>query len=108
MIALGAGEAEQPLLENRVAAVPKCEREAEPAFAIADAQQAILAPAVGAAAGLVVREVVPGVAVLGVVLAHRAPLPLGEIRAPPLPVLAAAVAFFQPEGFCIRKFDALS
>ena len=40
-------------------AVPQREREAEPALAVADAEQAVLAPAVGAAARVVVREVVP-------------------------------------------------
>ena len=82
MVALGAGQAEQPLLEDRVAPVPQREREAQPALAVADAEQAVLAPAVGAAARVVVREVVPAVAVGRVVLAHRAPLPLGRGTAP--------------------------
>ena len=59
VVALGAGQAEEPLLEDRVAAVPEGQGEAEPALAVGDAQQAVLAPAVGAAAGVVVREVVP-------------------------------------------------
>ena len=59
VVALGAGQAEQPLLQDRVAAVPQREREAEPALAVGDAEQAVLAPAVGAAARVVVREVVP-------------------------------------------------
>src|SRR5215470_15868432 len=37
---------------------------------------------------MVVREVLPGGAVLAVVLAHRPPLALGQIRAPVVPVAA--------------------
>jgi hypothetical protein len=39
---------------------------------------------IGARAGLVVREVVPRIAVLTVVLAHRAPLAFAEVGRPPL------------------------
>ena len=56
-----------------------------------DAGDAVLAPAIGAAAGVVVREVVPGVAVRAVVLAHRAPLALAQVRPPRLPALAVRV-----------------
>ena len=51
-------------------------------LAIADAEDPVLSPAVGAGPGLVVGEVVPGVAVVAVVLADSAPLPFAEIRAP--------------------------
>ena len=63
-----------------------------------DAEQAVLAPAVGAAARVVVREVVPAVAVGRVVLAHRAPLPLGEVRPPALPVAARCVLLEPPRS----------
>ena len=59
VVALGAGQAEDPLLEDRVAAVPEREREAERLPVVADAGEAVLAPAVGARAGVVVREVAP-------------------------------------------------
>src|SRR5262249_10659413 len=90
VVALVAGEPEQPLLDDRVALVPDREREREPALPVADPEQAVLAPAVGAAAGVVVRERVPGVAVRRVVLAHRSPLALRQVRPPALPVLLAA------------------
>ena len=54
VVALGTGEAEQALLEDGVLAVPQGQAEAEPALPIGDAQQAILAPAVGAAPRLIV------------------------------------------------------
>ena len=56
VVALRAGQAEQPLLQDRVAAVPQRQREAQPALAIADAQQPVFAPAIRAAAGLIVRR----------------------------------------------------
>src|SRR5581483_36795 len=98
MVPLGAGEAEEPLLEDRVAAVPQSQREADAALAVADPQQAILPPAVGAAAGVIVRQVIPGVAVRRVVLAHRPPLPLGEVGPPALPVLLAPGVLLETHG----------
>ena len=53
--------------------------EAEPLLVVGDAGQAVLAPAVGARAGLIVGEVVPGVSVPTVILPHRAPLPLAQV-----------------------------
>src|SRR4029079_18720641 len=85
VVALAVREAEHPLLEDRVRAVPQGEREAEALALVGDAGDAVLAPAVGARARLVVGEVAPGVAVVAVVLAHRPPLALAEVRAPRLP-----------------------
>ena len=85
VVALAVGQAEEPLLEDRVLAVPQGQGEAEPLLVVGDAGDAVLAPAIGARAGLVVGEVVPGVAVLAVVLAHGAPLALAEVRPPLLP-----------------------
>ena len=77
VVPLGSGHAEQPLLEDGVAFVPQRDGEAQAALAIGNAQQAVLAPAVSAAARLVMGEVVPAVATFGIVLAHRSPLALG-------------------------------
>ena len=46
-------------------------------MAIGDAADAVFAPAVRAAAGVIVRQIFPGVTVRAVVLAHRAPLAIG-------------------------------
>src|SRR5438094_2245483 len=70
VIALAVGEAEQALLHDGIDAVPEGQREAEPLLIVGDPGQAVLAPAVRARAGLIVAEVVPGVAALAVVLAH--------------------------------------
>ena len=53
VVALVAGEAEEPLLQDRVAAVPQRQREADALVAVADAGQAVLVPAVGARGGVV-------------------------------------------------------
>jgi len=99
VVALGTGESEQALLQERITFVPQRPREAESALAIGDAEQAVFAPAVGAPARVLVREVVPAVAVLAVVLAHRAPLPLGEVGPPALPVEFAAAVLAQAFAF---------
>ena len=99
VVALRVGQAKQALLQNRIATIPQRQCEAEAAFAIAQAEQTILAPAVGAAAGVVVREILPARPVRRVILAHGAPLPFGEIRPPALPVFSARAIFREPNGF---------
>ena len=85
VVALAVGEPEHPLLQDRVGAVPERERQAQPLALVADSRDPVLAPPVSPRARLVVREVVPGVAVVAVVLADRAPLALAQVRAPGLP-----------------------
>src|SRR5271165_5559985 len=84
VIGLAVGQAVYPLLEDRVLAVPQGKGEAQSLLVVAETGEAILAPVIGARSGLIVGEVVPRVPVLTVVLAHRAPLALTEVR-PPLP-----------------------
>ena len=88
VVALAVGQAEQPLLEDRVPLVPQSEPETPVQPFVGPAGQAVLSPAVGPAAGVVVRECVPRVTVGAVILAHRAPLPVADIRAPASPSLA--------------------
>ena len=96
VVALVAGQAEDALLEDRVAAVPQGEPDAQPLLDVAEARQPVLAPPVGAGAGVVVRQVGPGLAVGAVVLPHRAPLPFREVGPPQVPVARAAQAQLQP------------
>ena len=63
MISLLPGEAKEPLFQNGIALVPKCESKTKPLPGIGDAADAVFTPAVGAGAGLVVREVPPRVAI---------------------------------------------
>jgi hypothetical protein len=63
VVALVAGQPKEPLLEDGVALVPQADGQTQVLEAVADPGQAVLVPAVGAAAGVVVGEVVPGFAV---------------------------------------------
>src|ERR1043166_8644070 len=86
VIALGSAQAKKALLQNRVTPVPQGERKTEATLAIANSEQAVFAPAISAAAGVVMRKIIPARAAGRIILAHRAPLPLDQIRSPPLPV----------------------
>ena len=54
VVALPVGEAEHPLLEDRVRAVPQRQRQTQALALVADPRDAVLAPAVGARARLIV------------------------------------------------------
>src|SRR5580698_9005068 len=68
-------------------------------MAVAKAGDAVFAPAVSAGTRVIVREIIPGVAVGAVVLANRAPLAFGKIRTPALPMDFAFAAGFEAFGF---------
>src|SRR6266508_549445 len=86
VVAFVAGETEKALLENGVFAIPKGQREADVLMPVADAADAVFAPAIGAAARVVMGQIFPGRAVGAVIFADRAPLALGQIGSPALPV----------------------
>ena len=86
MIPLFSGEPEKAFFQDGVAAIPQRQRKAKVLMAVADAGNPVFAPAIGARAGMVVREVVPGGAVRAVVLANGSPLALAQVRSPALPV----------------------
>src|SRR5262245_21198315 len=91
VIAGVAGQPEHALLEDRVDAVPQRESEAERLLLVAEAGHAVLVPPEDPRPRVIMREVGPGVAVLAVVLADRAPGPLGQIRPPRPPAPRAGV-----------------
>ena len=96
VVALRAGQAEHPLLEDRVDAVPQRQRQAPVLRLVAEPGHPVLVPPVHPGPGVVVREEVPGVAVGAVVLADRSPGPFGEVGTPVAPRLGAAVRVGQP------------
>src|ERR1700745_2444007 len=62
---------------------------------------------------MVVRKVLPCGTIRAVILAHRAPLPLGQIRPPALPVLLPGTRFFKSAVFdglysCHGVLDSLT
>src|ERR1700689_2069355 len=95
MITFAVGQAEKPLLKDRIFAVPQRNREAQHAVDVANPGQTVLAPTVCARARLVMREIVPGIAVLAVVFADGAPLPLAEVGTPFFPLNLGLMAFPQ-------------
>src|SRR5262249_23730542 len=107
------------LLQDRIAAVPERQREAEVLHAIAEAGDPVLAPAVGAAARVIVGEVVPRRPAGAVVLAHGPPLALAQVGSPVLPRGVGGRSFGEPrllrsgKGLrrrrihgALRRFDA--
>src|SRR4051812_20118614 len=103
VIAFRTGKSEQPLFQDRVVAVPQRKTETQAAFAVGDAEQTVLSPAIRARTRLVVRKVIPGRAAFGVVFAHRSPLPLGQVRSPALPVARSGGVFVEPQRLRIRR-----
>src|SRR5262249_36892942 len=98
VVALGAGEAEDPLLQQGVDAIPQGQREAESLALVADAGEAILAPAIGTGARMIVRDVLPRGALRAVILPHRAPLALREVGTPEAPA-CASISFRETRAF---------
>src|SRR5689334_13011227 len=96
VVALAVGEPEETFLENGILAVPEADCKAEDLFIIGDPRQSVFAPAVGTGTSLVVREVVPCVAVVAVVFADRAPLPFTQVRSPLFPSNTGNPALVQP------------
>src|SRR4030095_699463 len=96
VIALAIGQAEQAFLQDRILAVPECNREAQALLCVAEAADAVFAPPIGAATRMLMGEVTPGIAVGTVVFAHRAPLALAHIGPPFAPSLPMLVRLFQP------------
>src|SRR5215469_3607915 len=62
---------------------------------VANAQESVFAPSDRCATGMVVGKEFPGCAVWAVVIADRAPLTLGKVRSPSLPVDFASPRFFK-------------
>src|SRR5579863_1030802 len=65
---------------------------------VAKAADTILAPAIGAAARVIVREIRPGIAIGAVILAHCPPLAIADIGTP-APPRRAEPGFLQPAAF---------
>src|SRR5258707_15462744 len=85
VISLAVGQPEQPLLEDRVLAVPERKRKTEPLALVGNPRESVLAPAIGPRAGVVMTEVIPCIARIAVILAHGPPLPLAQVGAPFFP-----------------------
>src|SRR5262249_8384948 len=97
------GEAEQALLQNRIAAVPQRQGEAEELPVVGDAGESVFTPPVRTGPCLVVTEIAPGISALAVVFADGAPLALAQIGTPLLPVRFAVAGLPQPGFFGVAR-----
>jgi len=101
---------------NLLLFIPEGESDVHAAMGITDTCDAIFTPSKGAAAGLIVGEVGPSIAVrsvnsqsaneavaflknLRIVFSDRGPLPLGGVAAPSLPVLGSVSVFSETPLF---------
>src|SRR4051794_4694721 len=107
VVAFPEAKAVEPFFEKGIVAVPERGREAEELKAIADASDAVFAPAKSFTAGMLVRKIGPGIAIGAVVFAHRAPRPLRQIRSPSSPAEDVAFNFLEPFAFGVAH-DALA
>src|SRR5262249_20991762 len=92
-------QAKHALFEDRVLCIPQGHGEAEVLLVITKAPHAVLVPAIHPAAGMVVREIVPGVSVGAVLLTHGCLGALAEIGAPALPIGLARLVFYKATSF---------
>ena len=99
MVSFRPAQAEESFLQDAVFAIPKCQRKAQAAFSIADSQQPVFTPPVGAAAGMIMGKVIPAVTKVRVIFAHSTPLPFRQIRPPTLPVGTALTRLSQSKFF---------
>ena len=76
VVALGPTHAEKALLQEWIAPIPKREGETETLFEIGNSTDAILTPAIGARPRVLMREIIPRVAVRAVILPNGAPCAL--------------------------------
>ena len=91
VVSLRTGHTEKALLQERVPPVPKPEGETKPLLEIANAADPVFAPAIRARSRLLVRKIIPGIAVRAVILAHRSPGPLRQVRSPKMPALVLVI-----------------
>src|SRR5579872_4308230 len=82
MVSFPWSKTERPFLQNGILAVPQRDAEHQELIPVADRRHAVFAPAVRFAACHIVRKEVPGLPVRAVVLAHRSPGALGNVRSP--------------------------
>jgi hypothetical protein len=99
VIAFAVVQPEQALFEDGILAIPHRKRKTKPLLVVAHAGDAVFAPAIGPAAGVIVRKIVPSLSIQAVVFAYGTPLPVAQVRTPSSPGLTAEAIFFHPLVF---------
>ncbi len=96
VVAFRTAQAERPLLEDRVPAVPQRQPQTQPLPLVAHRGQPVLVPPVGPRPSVLMRERRPSVPARAVVLPHTRPRPLAHVRTPQPPRRPAPVGLRQP------------
>lgn len=97
VVALVIGQAEESLFEPIILAIPQTQREAELRLIVADSGDTILAPPIGPRHGLLVRKIIPAIAISAIILANRSLLTFAEVRPPQQPILFPLPVFIQTQ-----------
>jgi hypothetical protein len=103
VIPLTVSESEQALFQNWIDPIPKRESETKDLFFIADPSDSVFAPSVCPRPCMIMREVIPRVAVLTVILPDRPPLPLRKIR-PPFSPGHTLLGFLKSHSFACHLY----
>src|SRR5215472_5226890 len=82
VVAFAVRQAEKAFFQDWVLAIPQGQSKAEILLIVGNTGEPVFAPAICARACLVVTEILPGIAILAVVLANRAPLTLTYVWPP--------------------------
>jgi hypothetical protein len=90
VVTFRSGKTKEPFFQDRIATIPESKGKAEALVVVTNAKQPVFTPAVGAGTGVIVRQVIPGIAVFGIVLPNGAPGTFGQIGTPATPMLFAA------------------
>ena len=85
VVAFRIDESEEALFQDGIFPVPQCQGEAQQLLVITDTCKTVFPPAIGPRAGLIMGEVIPGIAVGAVVLTDGSPLTFAEIGSPFFP-----------------------
>src|SRR6476469_255369 len=79
VVSFGIAQTKEPLLQDRIVTVPERDGETQSLLQVAKPGEPVFSPVVRTGARVIVRDVLPRVAVLAVVFAYRSPLPLAEV-----------------------------
>src|ERR1700722_1569151 len=82
MVAFLIAKPKKPFFEDGVLPVPQCYCETKVLKKVRDAAQSVFSPEIRPAMRMVVRKIMPCIAIRAIVLSYRSPLPLTQIRAP--------------------------
>src|SRR5438477_3969987 len=99
VVAFISCQSKEPLFQNRIAAVPHGEREADHLVTVADSRDAVFAPSIGARTRLLVRKRFPRGPARAVIFTDRSPLTFRKIGPPALPIFLAGAIVFQADIF---------